>query len=93
MLSAVAMGLQGAVGRAIRIPGIPTIVITSTLTAIVGTVAERVLARERPMLTAPTRQQIETFLVYLAAVVTGFAVSRWLGVMPFIPLAVIVTLA
>jgi len=45
------------------------------------------------MLTAPTRQQIETFLVYLAAVVTGFAVSRWLGVMPFIPLAVIVTLA
>ena len=41
ILSAIAMGLQGAVGRAIRIPGIPTTVITSTLTAIVGTVAER----------------------------------------------------
>src|SRR5256714_11362619 len=53
ILSAIAMGLQGAVGRAIRIPGIPTIVITSTLTAIVGTVAERRLARDRPRLTTP----------------------------------------
>jgi uncharacterized membrane protein YoaK (UPF0700 family) len=41
--SAIAMGLQGAVGRSIRITGIPTIVITSTLTAIVVALAERVL--------------------------------------------------
>jgi uncharacterized membrane protein YoaK (UPF0700 family) len=88
ILSAIAMGLQGAVGRAIRIPGIPTIVITSTLTAIVGTLAERLLARDRPVLTAPTRQQIRTFLVYLAsAVVIGLAVSRRLAGPPFIPLA------
>jgi uncharacterized membrane protein YoaK (UPF0700 family) len=94
ILSAIAMGLQGAVGRAIRIPGIPTIVITSTLTAIVGTFAERVLARDRPALAAPTRQQIGTFLIYLAsAVVTGFAVSRWLAVLPFVPLAVMLALA
>ena len=85
--------LQGAVGRAIRIPGIPTIVITSTLTAIVGTVAERMLARDRPVLTAPTRQQIGTFLVYLgSAVVTGFAASHWLAGLPFVPMAAVFTL-
>ena len=33
VLSAIAMGLQGAVGRALALPGVPTIVITSTLTA------------------------------------------------------------
>ena len=94
ILSAIAMGLQGAVGRAIRIPGIPTIVITSTLTAIIGTVAERMLARDRPVLTAPTRQQIGTFLVYLgSAVVTGFAVSRWLAGLPFVPMVAVFALA
>ena len=88
ILSAGAMGLQGAVGRAMRIPGIPTIVITSTLTAIVGTLAERVLTRDRPVLTIPARQQIVSFLVYLAsAVVTGFAVSRSLPGLHFVPLA------
>lgn len=88
ILSAIAMGLQGAVGRAIGIPGIPTIVITSTLTAIVGTVTERVLTRDRPVLTAPTSQQIATFVVYLAsAAVTGFAVTQLLPGLPFVPLA------
>lgn len=88
ILSAIAMGMQGAVGRAIGIPGIPTIVITSTLTAIVGTVTERVLTRDRPVLTAPTSQQIATFLVYLAsAAVTGFAVTQSLPGLPFLPLA------
>lgn len=87
ILSAIAMGLQGAVGRAIRIPGIPTTVITSTLTAIVGTVAERLLAGKWPIFTATTRLQIGTFLAYLAsAVVTGFAVTRYLAAPAFIPL-------
>jgi hypothetical protein len=45
------------------------------------------------VLTAPTRRQAETLLAYLAsAVVTGFAVFRCLSVMPFVPLAVTVTL-
>ena len=93
ILSAIAMGLQGAVGRAIRIPGIPTIVITSTLTAIVGTLAERVLARDRPVLTAPTRQQMRTFLVYLASgAVTGLAALRWLAGLPFVPLVAVLAL-
>src|SRR3954451_15728496 len=51
ILSAIAMGLQGAVGRAIRIPGIPTIVITSTWTAIVGT---RTKTRPRSARTHPS---------------------------------------
>jgi uncharacterized membrane protein YoaK (UPF0700 family) len=92
-VSAVAMGLQGAIGRAIHIPGIPTTVITSTLTAILGTLAETVLARDKPVLTALTQQQVGTFLVYLAsAVITGFSISRWLAVLPFVPLAVVFTL-
>jgi uncharacterized membrane protein YoaK (UPF0700 family) len=49
ILSAVAMGLQAAVGRVMQIPGIPTTVITSTLTAIIAALAERVLNRERPV--------------------------------------------
>lgn len=93
ILSAVAMGLQGAVGRAIHIPGIPTTVITSTLTAIIGTLAERLLGGDKAVLTALTQQQIGTLLVYLAsAVVTGSAVSRWLPVLPFVPLAAVLTL-
>lgn len=93
LVSAAAMGLQGAVGRAIRIPGIPTIVITSTLTAIVGTLAERGLARQRPALTAATGQQIATFAMYLAsAAAVGFAVSRGLVGLGFLPLASVLTL-
>lgn len=87
ILSAIAMGLQGAVGRAIRISGIPTTVVTSTLTAIVATIAERLLAGDRPTVIAPTRLQIGTFLAYLAsAVVTGFAVSRYSMAPAVIPL-------
>ena len=93
VLSAVAMGLQGAVGRVVGIPGVPTIVITSTLTAIVGTIAERAISRDRPALAHSTRHQLTTFASYLAsAIVAGFAVSHWPGIAPFIPLAVAVTL-
>jgi uncharacterized membrane protein YoaK (UPF0700 family) len=93
VLSAIAMGLQAAVGRVMRIPGIPTTVITSTLTAIIAALAERVLARDRPVFTAPTREQIRTFLVYLgSAVMTGLAVSHSLVVLPFVPLGAVLTL-
>lgn len=88
--SAVAMGLQGAVGRAIRVPGIPTVVFTSTLTAIVATLAERALGRERSALPAPTRQQMATFAVYLgSAVVAGLAVPHWLAAVAALPLAAV----
>ena len=94
ILSAVAMGLQGAVGRAIGVPGISTIVITSTLTAIIGTLAERLLSRERPALTTPTRQQIGAFLSYLAGAITaGFGGSHFFAGVPFLPLATVLALA
>jgi uncharacterized membrane protein YoaK (UPF0700 family) len=94
ILSAVAMGLQGGVGRAMRVAGVPTIVITSTLTAIIGSLAERTLARERPLASAVTRQQIAAFAAYLVgAVLGGIAVwTGWLAVLPFVPLAAVLAL-
>jgi uncharacterized membrane protein YoaK (UPF0700 family) len=94
ILSAVAMGLQGGIGRAVRVTGIPTIVITSTLTAIVGGLAERALAHQKPLASPVTRQQIATFAAYLvSAVIGGIAVwSGWLAVMPFVPLAAVLVL-
>jgi uncharacterized membrane protein YoaK (UPF0700 family) len=94
ILSAVAMGLQGAIGRAVRVTGIPTIVVTSTLTAFVGGLAERALAHQKPLASPVTRQQIATFAAYLvSAVIGGIAVwSGWLAVMPFVPLAAVLVL-
>jgi uncharacterized membrane protein YoaK (UPF0700 family) len=90
VLSAIAMGLQGGIGRAIRVPGIPTIVITSTLTAIVGGITERVLAQEKP-LTSAVRQQIGAYTAYfVSAIVSGIAVwSGLLAAVPFIALAAV----
>ena len=92
-LSAIAMGLQGAVGRAIQIPGVPTIVITSTLTAIIGRVAEKLFDRGQRVPAGPTQQQMLSFLAYLAsAIVCGLATSRWLGALPFAPLVAVLAL-
>jgi uncharacterized membrane protein YoaK (UPF0700 family) len=89
-LSAVAMGLQGAVGRHLKLPGLATVVFTSTLTAIVGATVERLLARQRPLLTAPTGQQIAMYAAYLAsAAAMGFAAARWPGALPYVPLAAV----
>jgi uncharacterized membrane protein YoaK (UPF0700 family) len=94
VLSAVAMGLQGGIGRAVGVSGVPTIVVTSTLTAIVGGLAERVLARERPLAPPVTRQQIAAFAAYLiSAGIAGAAVwAGWLAAVPFVPLAAVLTL-
>jgi uncharacterized membrane protein YoaK (UPF0700 family) len=93
LLSAVAMGLQGAVGRAVQIPGVPTVVITSTLTAIVGSFVERMLRRDRRLLTFASRQQLASFLVYLvSAGLAGVAATYWAELLPIMPLAAIVML-
>jgi len=90
ILSAVAMGLQGGIGRAVRVTG-ATIVITNTVTAIVGGLAERWLARQRPLASPAIWQQIAAFLAYLgSAVIAGLAVWRgWLAVLPFVPFAAV----
>jgi uncharacterized membrane protein YoaK (UPF0700 family) len=94
ILSAVAMGLQGGIGRAVRVTGIPTIVITSTLTAIIAGHVERALAHQRPLASPAARQQIAAFAAYLvSAVIAGIAVwSGWLAVMPLVPLAAVLVL-
>jgi uncharacterized membrane protein YoaK (UPF0700 family) len=94
ILSAVAMGLQGGIGRAIGVSGVSTIVVTSTLTAIVGGLAERALARQRPLAPPVTRQQIAAFAAYLiSAVIGGVAMwSGWLVALPFVPFAAVLVL-
>jgi uncharacterized membrane protein YoaK (UPF0700 family) len=94
ILSAVAMGLQGGIGRAVRVTGIPTIVITSTLTAIIESVAERALARQRPLASTTARQQISAVLAYLVGAVTGGVMvwAEWLAALPFVPLAAVLAL-
>jgi uncharacterized membrane protein YoaK (UPF0700 family) len=94
VLSAVAMGLQGGIGRAMRVSGVPTIVITSTLTAIVGGLVERALARQRPLASTTAHQQIAAYLAYLAgAIIAGAAVwAGWLVALPFVPFAAVLIL-
>lgn len=94
ILSALAMGLQGGIGRAMRVTGVPTIVITSTLTAIVGSLAERALARQRPLASTTAWQQIAAFLAYLfGAVIGGVMVwGGWLAALPLVPLAAVLIL-
>lgn len=94
ILSALAMGLQGGVGRAMHVAGVPTIVITSTLTAIIESVAERALARQRPLASITARQQIVAVLAYLFGAVTGGVMvwAGWLVALPFAPLAAVLLL-
>jgi uncharacterized membrane protein YoaK (UPF0700 family) len=94
ILSALAMGLQGGIGRAMHVAGVPTIVITSTLTAIIESVAERALARQRPLASTTARQQISAVLAYLVGAVTGGVMvwAEWLAALPFVPLAAVLAL-
>jgi uncharacterized membrane protein YoaK (UPF0700 family) len=94
VLSAVAMGFQGGIGRAMGVSGVPTIVVTSTLTAIVGGLAERALARQRPLASPATRQQTAAFAAYLvSAVIAGIAMwFGWLAVLPIVPFAAVLAL-
>ena len=93
VLSAIAMGLQGAAGRALAMPGIPTIVITSTLTAVIGTVVERALSRGRQAAAPVMSQQLVSLLAYLlGAIIAGGLVYRWPGLLPFVPVALILVL-
>jgi uncharacterized membrane protein YoaK (UPF0700 family) len=94
VLSAMAMGLQGAVASRLKVPGIMTIVFTNTLTSIIGSVADSQLATGRPRLSPVARRQLAMFVVYLAsAVVVGFAISRGVpgvGFSPVIAVAIVV---
>lgn len=93
VLSAVAMGLQGGIGRALGIPGVMTVIFTSTYTAIVGDLVERALAGSRPLLTALAARQLTALAAYLgSAIIGGIVATHWLRVAPLLPLAAILVL-
>lgn len=92
-LSAIAMGVQGAMSRKIGVPGIMTIIFTSTYTAIASSITERLLTGERPLLKTLTRRQLSTLGAYLgSAIFCGIVVKHLSVVAPFIPFAAILVL-
>jgi uncharacterized membrane protein YoaK (UPF0700 family) len=92
VLSAVAMGLQGAIGRALGVPGIMTVIFTSTYTAIVSDLVERALAGHRPLITGLAARQLTALTAYLgSAVVGGIVAAHWLLVTPFLPFAAVLS--
>jgi uncharacterized membrane protein YoaK (UPF0700 family) len=81
---------EGALARSLRLPSSATIVFTSTLADMVATVAERLRARQRPVLTRTTWRQGAMYLAYLgSAAVTGLGAALWPRWLPYIPLAAV----
>jgi uncharacterized membrane protein YoaK (UPF0700 family) len=62
-LGGTAMGIQAVAARSVGAPGIPTVVFTSTLTAIVGAIGRRLVSGAQP-LRAETWRQIDAFACY-----------------------------
>ena len=89
-LSATGMGIQTVAARRINVPGIPTVVFTTTLTNIVmaGTAA---IARRMP-LSFDTKRQIGIFAIYLAgATLAGALASGHLGGLAVLPLIAVLS--
>ncbi|MHC2115037.1 YoaK family protein [Stenotrophomonas geniculata] len=90
-LSAIAMGLQGGIGRAVGAPGIMTVIFTSTYTAIVGSIVERAIARSRPLLTPLALGQLRALLAYLCgALIAAVCTKHSHAFLPLLPLATII---
>ena len=90
LLSSVAMGVQSAAARQINVPGINTIVFTTTLTAIIhGSV--RAIQTTDSMLPAATRQQITALAVYLCgAILTGLLIFLDVEAVVILPFAAVI---
>jgi uncharacterized membrane protein YoaK (UPF0700 family) len=93
VLSAAGMGMQAVAARRINVPGIQTVVFTTTLTNIVMAATEAV-ARRVP-LPFDTKRMIGIFSIYIAgATLAGALASRHLDVLAVLPLiAVLAALA
>jgi uncharacterized membrane protein YoaK (UPF0700 family) len=88
VLSAVGMGAQSVGARRIDLPGIPTVVFTSTLTNICMAMTEAAL-RWQP-LSADTVRQIAAFFTYLcAAALAGVLGAHGLGSIIWLPLVAV----
>ena len=75
VLAGTAMGLQSVTARKLDAPGVNTVVFTSTLTAIVGALADAARYRARRPIRPETWRQVAAFLLYLA----GAACMGWLA--------------
>jgi uncharacterized membrane protein YoaK (UPF0700 family) len=89
LILAIAMGLQGVIGKKINLSSIPTIVFTSTLTNIVTSVTHS-LARGEFSLSSDTKRQMTSFGLYFAGAFTAGLLSFCnLGMVILLPLAAI----
>ncbi len=85
LLSAAGMGIQSVAARRINLPGIPTVVFTSTLTSIVMAATEAVL--KRPRFQFEALRQLAVFCAYLlGTLLAGAMASRGLGSIVMLPL-------
>jgi len=86
-LSALGMGAQIVAARRVNLPGIPTVVFTSTLATIVTTVTDGLLRRRAWRW--DTLRQVAIFATYLAGAVLAGALARQIGVLVLLPLAAV----
>jgi len=91
VLSSVAMGLQGGLGRAVGFPGILTVIFTGTYTTIASNFTKRALNGDRPLFTALAMRQMSALAAYAggALIVGVIASAHWLRIAPFLPLAAV----
>ena len=91
VLAAASMGVQSVIARKINLPGITTVVFTTTLTLIMMGVASMMMGQAGAKDRADTRRQSVVMLIYLlGAVISGiFAgdLPRLIAVPPFIAVA------
>lgn len=89
VLSALGMGAQLVAARRLNLPGVPTVVFTTTLGSIVMTLTHALLRREAPMPEA--LRQSAVFATYLAgAVLAGVLAPSHLGILVLLPLGAVV---
>jgi uncharacterized membrane protein YoaK (UPF0700 family) len=87
-LSALGMGLQIVAARQINLPGLPTVVFTTTLASILITATTA--ARRRQALPIDAWRQVAIFFSYLAAAVLAGALAlRAPGLLVLLPLAAV----
>ncbi|MEO9190872.1 MAG: YoaK family protein [Acetobacteraceae bacterium] len=88
ILAGAAMGVQSATGRRLGVPGINTVVFTTTITEIVGALTGAVLRREPRGMEAKTWRQIGALTLYVAgaAILAMFAIEdvRFAAVPPVV---------
>jgi uncharacterized membrane protein YoaK (UPF0700 family) len=95
LLSAAAMGIQAVAALQVNVPGVNTVVFTSTLTAIVMTATRTVMRRpKREAWPKAANWQIGTFVVYaLGAVSSGVIAWRAPAIIAWPPVAAAVLAA